>query len=220
MNDAPIVIEYYTDVLCVWAWIAQRRIDELKAQTDLPVVFQHRYIDLFGDTHTKINDQWADKGLFEGYCEHVCDAASHYTSAPIHSDVWRITRPASSANAHLVIKAVELAHGAAASISFAFSVRKAFFMEAMDIANLERLYQLLSQQGIDSTPVKGAVNDGRAIAVLMSDYQRAKQQGIKGSPSYVIDNGRQTLYGNVGYRVLYANIHELLKRPAHEATWC
>ena len=28
-DTPPIVIDYYTDVLCVWAWIAQRRIDEL-----------------------------------------------------------------------------------------------------------------------------------------------------------------------------------------------
>jgi predicted DsbA family dithiol-disulfide isomerase len=54
----------------------------------------------------------------------------------------------------------------------------------------------------------------------MSDYQQAKQNAIKGSPSYVIDGGRQTLYGNVGYRVLSANIEELLKNPANEASWC
>jgi predicted DsbA family dithiol-disulfide isomerase len=26
----PLVIDYYSDILCVWAWIAQRRIEELK----------------------------------------------------------------------------------------------------------------------------------------------------------------------------------------------
>ena len=29
MNQ-PLVIDYYTDILCVWAWVAQRRIEELK----------------------------------------------------------------------------------------------------------------------------------------------------------------------------------------------
>ncbi len=28
----PLSIDYYTDILCVWAWIAQRRIDELNSQ--------------------------------------------------------------------------------------------------------------------------------------------------------------------------------------------
>ena len=55
---------------------------------------------------------------------------------------------------------------------------------------------------------------------LMHDYQKSKQQNIKGSPTYVIDGGRQVLYGNVGYRVLHANIEELLKNPRDEKSWC
>ena len=29
---SPALIDYYTDVLCVWAWIAQPRLDELQRQ--------------------------------------------------------------------------------------------------------------------------------------------------------------------------------------------
>ncbi|MFT4998949.1 MAG: hypothetical protein ACJA0M_001028 [Chitinophagales bacterium] len=54
----------------------------------------------------------------------------------------------------------------------------------------------------------------------MSDYQQAKQNSIKGSPSYTIDRGRQTFYGNLGYRVLAADIEELLTSPEEEASWC
>jgi protein-disulfide isomerase len=54
----------------------------------------------------------------------------------------------------------------------------------------------------------------------MLDYQEAKKLSLKGSPSYIIDNGRQTLYGNVGYRVLLANVEELLNNPQEEASWC
>jgi predicted DsbA family dithiol-disulfide isomerase len=65
-----------------------------------------------------------------------------------------------------------------------------------------------------------SIRDGSAMAFLMGDYQNAKRQEIKGSPSYVIGDGRQTLYGNVGYRVILANIEELLKNPTDEASWC
>jgi predicted DsbA family dithiol-disulfide isomerase len=53
--------------------------------------------------------------------------------------------------------------------------------------------------GLDVTLLKTSVNNGEAIAALMSDYQQAKQNAIKGSPSYVMGGGCQTLYGNVGY---------------------
>ena len=29
--NKPLMIDYYTDSLCVWAWIAQRRIDEFNS---------------------------------------------------------------------------------------------------------------------------------------------------------------------------------------------
>ena len=134
--------------------------------------------------------------------------------------MWRKTRPCTSSNAHLVIKAVELAEGEQAAISFALALRKAFFIEARDIACLDVIFELTEQQGFKTDSVKQQINKGTAIASLMADYQRGKLQGIKGSPSYVIDDGRQILYGNIGYRVLFANINELLKHPDDEASWC
>jgi predicted DsbA family dithiol-disulfide isomerase len=220
MAEEKLVIDYYTDVLCVWAWIAQRRVDELNATSGSKIQFRHRYVDLFGDTATRINEQWSERGLYEGFCEHVCEVAAPYSTAPVNPLVWRKARPATSSNAHLVIKAVELAHGADAGICFALAVRKAFFIDALDIGNLELLLALANQQDFANEPVKEAINNGAAIASLMSDFHAAKSQGIKGSPSYVIDGGRQTLYGNIGFRVLHANISELLNHPSGEASWC
>lgn len=34
------------------------------------------------------------------------------------------------------------------------------------------------------------------------------------------NEGRQTLSRNVGYRVLEANIRELIERPAGQQSWC
>jgi hypothetical protein len=35
-----------------------------------------------------------------------------------------------------------------------------------------------------------------------------------------MNQGRQILYGHVGYRVLNANIEELLSHPENKASWC
>ena len=44
---------------------------------------------------------------------------------------------------------------------------------------------------------------------------------IEGSPSLVLNEGRQKLYGNVGFRVIEANIQELLREPRiNDASWC
>ena len=54
----------------------------------------------------------------------------------------------------------------------------------------------------------------------MADYQQADTLKLRGSPSFVLNEGRQTLFGNVGYRVLQANVEELLNRPDTDASWC
>lgn len=218
--DKPISIDYYTDVLCVWAWIAQRRIDELNEKLVNKIEFKYYYVDIFGDVPTKMNTQWEQKGGYVGFAEHVQKSASIFEDAAINSKIWTEVRPATSGNAHLVLKAIENTYDKNKSIDMASKFRIAFFVDALDIGNLEILFGLVKANGLDQDKINRSIHDGSAMGMLMHDYQKSKQQSIKGSPSYVIDEGRQTLYGNVGYRVLLANIRELLKNPSDEASWC
>jgi predicted DsbA family dithiol-disulfide isomerase len=216
----PVVIDYYSDVLCVWAWIAQRRIDELNEQLAGKIELRYRYLDVFGDAANKIPKQWQEKGGFAGFSRHVHQAASLYPDAPVHAELWKSVRPNTSANAHLILKATELSYGKEKSIELALLIRKAFFVDSQDIGELRVLFSLVELAGLDAEAVNKALSNGSAIASLMADYQQAKALSLKGSPSYIIDNGRQVLYGNVGYRVLLANIEAHINQPIEEASWC
>ena len=218
--NKPLIIDYYSDILCVWAWIAQRRIDELNRELENKIELQYYYVDIFGDTLTKINTQWKQKGGYGGFAEHVQKSAANFDDAPINSNIWTEVRPTTSANAHLVLKAIELTYGKNKSTEMALKFRTSFFVDALDIGNLEVLYGLVKAAGLNQEQIITSIHNGYAIAALLHDYHKSKQQGVKGSPSYVIDGGRQTLYGNVGYRVLLANIEELLRSPLDEASWC
>ena len=218
--DKTLIIDYYTDVLCVWAWIAQRRIDELNKKLVNKIEFRYYYVDIFGDVPSKMNTQWEKKGGYVGFAEHVQKSASIFEDVAISSKIWTKVRPATSANAHLVLKAIERTYEKNESIDMALKFRTAFFIDALDIGNLEVLFGIVKANGLDQDKISKSIHDGSAMAMLMHDYQKSKQQSIKGSPSYVIDEGRQTLYGNVGYRVLLANIEELLQNPSDEASWC
>ena len=82
------------------------------------------------------------------------------------------------------------------------------------------MLEIASEAGIDAEQIQKSLNDGSAAAALMSDYLAAQQQDISGSPSWVMNNGRQKLYGNVGYHVLHANVEGLLSNYGEEASWC
>lgn len=216
----PLTIDYYTDVLCVWAWIAQARIDELNKKLNSKIEINYYFIDVFGDVPTKMETQWGGKGGYIGFSEHVQNSVSGFTDAPVNPIVWTKTRPVTSGNVHLVIKAIQLMYDKKTSIEMALLFRKAFFIDALDIGSIDVLMGIVSRNGLDIKTIEACLRDGSAMAALMSDYQQSKKMSLKGSPSYVIDGGRQVLYGNVGYRVILANIEELLHRPSDEASWC
>ncbi|MGI2099915.1 hypothetical protein [Shewanella oncorhynchi] len=48
MNQ-PLIIDYYSDILCVWAWVAQQRIEELNQKLENKIHFKYHYLDVFGD---------------------------------------------------------------------------------------------------------------------------------------------------------------------------
>jgi predicted DsbA family dithiol-disulfide isomerase len=218
--DNTLIIDYYTDILCVWAWIAQKRIDELNKKLGNNIELHCYYLDIFGDVPTKIDTQWQSKGGYVGFAEHIQQSASAFEYAHINRKIWTEIRPTTSANAHLMLKAIEITYDKKKSIDMALTFRSAFFVDGLDIGNLDVLYDLVTANGLDRNTINTSIGDGSAMASLMGDYQKSKGQNIKGSPSYVIGDGRQTLYGNVGYRVILANIEALLKNPKDEASWC
>lgn len=216
----PLEIDYFTDILCIWAWISQRRLDELTTQWDGKIIIRPHYLDLFGDTATRIGKDWQAKGGFEGFGRHVVEAAAPYEHAAVHGDIWKQTRPKSSASTHLMLKAVEGAYSPEIALSFARRVRTAFFVETLDIGDTAVLTKLATEHGLDTDLLNPLLSDGTAAASLMRDYQDAKSAGLKGSPSWLMNSGRQTLFGNVGYKILDANIREILERPNTGASWC
>lgn len=219
-NFEPIYIDYYTDVLCIWALIAQPRLEELHSQWGSRVVIRHRYVDIFGDAHGKIARQWGEDDGFQMFAEHVAKSVAPFDQLAVHPDIWVGVRPRSSLSAHMVLKAVELVAGAAFVEPAARRIRHAFFTEARDISDMSLLLEIVLARGIDVQPLQVALRDGSALAALSDDQHSATALGVRGSPTWVLNEGRQVLYGNVGYRILHANIEELAKHPGAEASWC
>lgn len=215
-----VQITCFSDVLCVWAFIAQRRIDELVKQFGDEVVIEDRFCAVFGDTATKIENGWARRGGYVGFNRHLMEVSKQFPEMELNSGIWMHTRPASSFGAHAFLKAVKIAEPGKFNAA-ALALRRAFFHECRDIANWEVQCEVAFALDIDLDDVTAALHSGEAYALLSADYQEAERLRIEGSPSFVLNDGRQKLYGNIGYRVLEANVRELLRSPmAGEASWC
>ena len=219
-QSSPIVIDYYSDLLCIWAWIAQPRLDELRNQYADQVIIRHRVVHIFGDGQRRITTQWGTDDGYEKFADHVLAAGDKFEHCRLHRDIWRRVRPLSSMQPHVFVKAVQLAAGSAAGERAALLARRAFFCDARDISRRDVLLQIAEEAELNLTALQQALADGSAMAALSGDLRSAGEQGVKGSPTWVLNDGRQVLYGNVGYRILSANIEELLRHPRSEASWC
>ena len=221
---------YFSDVLCVWAYVSQARIDAVKAKFGAAVRIDDRFCSVFGDTAGKIASVWKDRGGYHGFNAHLRQVAERFPHVQLHPDLWLTTRPASSASAHLFLKAVQLweretgtdpDRPAGLFDQVTRNFRDAFFRDGRNIACWETQCAIAAAAGVDIDAVARHIHDGLAFARLAADYQDADKMRIEGSPSFVLNEGRQKLYGNVGFRLLEANIQEFLREPhADEASWC
>ena len=101
------------------------------------------------------------------------------------------------------------------------ALRSAFFRDARDISRWDVQCEIARALGADIGGIEARIHSGMAFAALAADYQDADKMHIEGSPSFVLNEGRQKLYGNVGFHLIEANIQELLRTPrSDEASWC
>ena len=230
--NTPVELLYFSDILCVWAYAGQIRLDELRRNFGDQVRIRHRFIAVFGNTEQRIGAAWKERGGYAAYAEQVREVARQFPHVRVSPDTWTRCVPRTSMTAHLFIKALQRLEAAgslpAASgeaqtpvvEQFIWRARCAFFEQAQDIGSLPVLFDLAAEMGLPRDPVKALLDDGTALADLAWDMEQKERLRLEGSPSYVLNEGRQKLYGNVGYRVLEANIRELLEHPGGQASWC
>lgn len=231
----PITIEYFTDVLCIWAYGAQVRIDELEKDFGEKVDVVCRFLPLFAATEDWIGRRWRDRGGYAGFGRHVHGIAAAWSHITVHPRLWLESVPASSTPAHLFLKAVQLLEqrgelaleGGPEGVpharfqATAWRVRQAFFQDARNVASREILEDIARSLDLPLPAIRRLIDEGEAHAAFHLDIEAKERYQVPGSPTLVLDQGRQRLYGNVGYRIIEANVRELLHDPRYgEATWC
>lgn len=233
MSDSnSIKLTYFSDLLCIWAYVSQIRVDELRANFGARIGFEYRFIPVFGAVAHRIEKGWAARGGMEAYAAHVHETAQRFPHVEVHPRLWLDDVPASSADVHLFLKAVQRlidagvippragTDGRDTFEELMWRLRLAFFRDARNIARREVQFELAAALGLPPEPIRAALEDGSAMAELCRDLELCKELSVGGSPTYVLNEGRQKLYGNVGYKVIAANVQEMLQRPEDQASWC
>ena len=216
----PIPISHFSDVLCVWAYIAQIRVAELRGNFPSEVELDYRYFSVFGDVKTKMTTQWKERGGLSGYAKHVQEVAAQFDHVQLHPDAWVKNTPTSSMPAHLVLCAARLIGNLDDLLRLDAAIRGAFFEQNIDISQIDIVLEIVEEAKGPVDRIRQLLDSGEAHAALAQDLKDAADIGVRSSPTLTFNEGRQTLAGNVGYRVLEANIRELLHAPPDQLSWC
>lgn len=223
----PIRIFYFSDVLCVWAYIAQIRLEELKTTFQDQISLDYHFVSVFGSAQEKLENRWRDKGGLQGYNHHVQEVVKKFDHITLHPDVWTVDTPASSLSCHLFLHAIKLLEAKQLIPSSerlfekaVWAFREAFFTKLANIADRKVQLEIAEELGLPIDAIQSQIETGEAYAQLSKDFDLVKEYNVTVSPTLVFNEGRQRLNGNVGYRVIEANIRELLHNPSGEHSWC
>jgi predicted DsbA family dithiol-disulfide isomerase len=229
-----IHVSYFSDVLCIWAYVSQVRLDELQRRHGDDIVIDYHFIPIFGSNEHRIGEGWKDRGGFEGYAAHVAEVCSEFDHVALHGDAWTTVRPTSCAPSHQFLKALQILEAdgeisARPSEDFdgrslfeetAWALRRAFFEDSRDVSRFGALWEVTADLCLPVDGMQELLNSGRASAAVCRDAELRDEYKVEGSPTYVLNHGRQKLYGNLGYKVIEANVEEVLRRPRDAASWC
>jgi len=218
--EEKFTLSYYSDILCVWAHVAQIRVDKVAENFSDQVSVDYRFCSVFGDAAHKVGLGWADKGSYAGFGNHLREVISEFDHITLHPDIWQRNRPTSSTPAHIFLKAVQRVNIDKFELVLK-EIRSAFFEKCEDISQWSTLEKLLKVTEVSVADIRDVVNSGIAHADLEADHRDQQSLMVTGSPTFILNDGRQKLYGNVGYGVIEANIKELLRsKVAGAASWC
>lgn len=231
----PIRIFYFSDVLCIWAYIAQIRLNELKTTFQDKIEIEYHFVSVFGTAREKLENRWRDspearlrqRGGLAGYSNHVLDIVKKFNHITVHPDIWTKVTPPSSTSCHLFLHAIQLleAEGLLDRSEQIFekaiwALREAFFTELANVSDRQVQFEIAEKLGLPISAIQAQIDSGEAYAQLSKDFDLVKEHTVTVSPTLIFNEGRQRLHGNVGYRVIEANIRELLHNPPEEQSWC
>jgi hypothetical protein len=209
-------------------------MDQLKSKFAEQIVVEEHFVSVFGSVAQKIEKNWGAKGGVSAYNKHIQEITSKFEHIDVHPNAWIKNTPTTSGSCHLFLKALQIladqnelpdifdSKTSKKSVveTVTWELRLAFFRDLIDVSSFRSQMEIAEKLRLPINKIQKTIESGAAFSALNDDLLLQEKYGVVGSPSLVLNEGRQLIYGNVGYRVIEANIQELINQPENQASWC
>lgn len=189
-------IEVYSDVVCPWCYIGERRLRralEAAGAEDVEVVFRPYQLDpdapapgipltdylerRYGAVSKAMRDRVSEVGAEEG----------------IGFD-WDAAVAANTFDAHRLLRLALEEHGPAVQRTLAEKLFEAHFERGRDVGDPQTLVALAGEAGINEAAARQHLAGGAGAQELREELDGARRMGIRAVPSFVFD-GRYLVEG-------------------------
>ena len=214
---------YWSDPLCIWALVAQQKLDRMLAELGDRVQPSYRIVPVFGSVAWRFAaGPWAKDGI-EGRVAATRRIAEEAGRKDVSGACWQRAMPASSWAPAAAIKAVfalEDGRGDELGPTYQRALRERFFVGEENIALRSVQLEVAEEVGVPRAPIEARLDDGTALAAVCEDHAEKERLRLQGSPTYVFDGGRAILYGNFDYAVLHSTVEALVRGAAPGGSAC
>jgi predicted DsbA family dithiol-disulfide isomerase len=189
-------IDVYSDVVCPWCYIGEKRLAKALAdRPDLEVEVRWRPFQLQPDM-PEGGLPWAEFSRRKFGGESGAEAAFSHVSAVgeqdgIRFDFGRVASAPNTVDAHRLIL---FADSHVRQWQLAEGLFRAHFTEGKDLNDPEELGQVASSVGLDAEEVAKHLAGEEGAFEVLSSQEGAQRLGITGVPFYVFDE-RYAIYG-------------------------
>lgn len=214
---------YWSDPLCIWALVAQKKLDRVLTELGEHVRVDYRIVPVFGSVPWRFTSgPWAKDGV-DGRVAATRRIAEQSGRTDVSGECWRRALPASSWAPAAAIKAVfalEEERGDDFGAGYQRALRERFFVAEANIARRAVQLEVAEELGLPRAPIEARLDDGSALAAVCEDHAEKERLRIQGSPTYVFDGGRAMLYGNFDYGILRSTVEELVRGAGPGGSAC
>jgi predicted DsbA family dithiol-disulfide isomerase len=224
-TPSSLHFEYWSDPLCIWAYVAQSKLERVISEWGEHLTIDYRIVPVFGSFPRRFSTGVWSKAGVEGRSEATAKVAREHGCEGVTGALWTRDTPTSSWSCGAAAKGAfhlerteQAAPGSGAT--YLRALRRRAFEANENICRRAVQLSVAEEVGVDPARLSALLDDGLPFALLAEDDEDRKTAGVRGSPSYVFDGGRATLYGNFPFEVLHATMTELLRGMGLGASAC
>lgn len=184
----PLQILVYQDVLCAWCYVADARLDVLRAELGDSVRWLSRPFPL------RASEGVPSARERDEFVRELARAKLEPEGARLIPDVWSgDDPPRTSITALAAVEAAKL-QGAEACARMTRALRHAALELGVNVARPDVVYELASAQRLQMNRFNAAFQSPETRRLILEEHRIATERGVKGVPTLVI-GGRWMLSG-------------------------